>query len=150
MPTGVYIRTEEHKKHQSNAMRGKPSGMKNKHHSNETKKNMSLNRCGVKHPRYGKRHTKETKEKISKSHWKGGRKLSTARQTAVRKQFGFIPLNSCDQDGWVGHHIDFNYVIFIPEELHKSVWHSVIKNINMNLINDKVYEWFMEYYFGGL
>jgi len=78
--------------------------------------------------------------------WRGGSKLRYARSHAKRKQFGFIPLNDCSIDGWVGHHLDLNYVIFIPEELHKSVFHSIIKNINMDIINDKVYEWFIEYY----
>ncbi len=78
--------------------------------------------------------------------YKGGSKLSNARQRNKRRRRGFIPLNSCDVDGWVGHHLDFNYVIFIPEELHKSVWHSVTKNRNMDIINDKVYDWFVRYY----
>jgi len=79
--------------------------------------------------------------------WKGGRNLSNARQHAKRKRsLGFIPLNDCREDGWVGHHIDYDYVIYIPEELHKSVWHSVTKDINMNIINDKVYEWFVSVY----
>lgn len=83
--------------------------------------------------------------------WKGGKKLakkkSNAKRKAIRKQFGFIPLNSPLIDGWVAHHIDWGYVIFIPEGLHKSVYHSVTKNINMNIINDKVYDWFINYYF---
>ena len=78
--------------------------------------------------------------------WKGGKKIARAKEDAKRKQFGFIPLNDCEVDGWVGHHLDLNYVIFIPEELHKSTYHSVTKNINMNIINDKVYEWFIKYY----
>lgn len=97
--------------------------------------------------------SEKTKQKMSDGQrgeknngWKGGKKLSNARHSAARRWFGFIPLNNCDVDGWVGHHIDYEHVIFIPEELHKSVWHSVLKNINMDIINDKVYEWFIVYY----
>lgn len=80
------------------------------------------------------------------SHWKGGSKISLAKSNARRKQRGFIPLNSCEVDGWVGHHLDLDYVVYIPEELHRSIWHSVIKDINMDIINDRTYEWFVDYY----
>lgn len=113
--------TEERKKQHSECMKGKPSPYKGR---------------GANSGSFKLGHG-----------WKGGPKLSDARHTASRKQFGFIPLNDCDVDGWVGHHIDWNYVIYIPEELHKSVYHSVSKNINMDIINDKVYDWFTEYYF---
>jgi len=72
------------------------------------------------------------------------------KHNAVRREMGFIPLNDCSIDGWVGHHLDLDYVIFIPEELHTSTYHSVTKDINMNIINDKVYEWFVDYYFKGV
>lgn len=79
--------------------------------------------------------------------WKGGIRLTRTKNKAKRKRLlGFIPLNECKKDCWVGHHIDYNYVIYIPKEIHKSVWHSVTKDKNMNKINDKVYEWFIKYY----
>ncbi len=83
------------------------------------------------------------------NNYRGGKKCSAARHASHRKQFGFIPLNECLVDGWVGHHIDWNYVIFIPEKLHKSIYHSVTKDVNMDIINDKVYDWFVEYYLKG-
>ena len=129
------------------------------------------NSRGKTNPSYGKPCSEKTKQKLRECHkgkhysqstefkrgemsdekhpgWKGGKKLKIFRQHASRRQLGYILLNSPEVDGWVGHHLDYNYVIFIPEELHKSVRHSVTKNRNMNIINDKVYEWFVEYYFG--
>lgn len=79
-------------------------------------------------------------------HWKGGHKVAMARARTIRRQFGFIPLNECRDDGWEGHHIDKDHVLFIPAKLHKSIYHSIVKNINMDIINDKVYEWFINEY----
>ena len=102
------------------------------------------------------------KTEFKKGHgFKGGRKealkryglsfkgkITIQKKNALHRGLGHIHLNSREVDGWVGHHIDYNYVIFIPEELHKSVsGHSVIRNRKMDIINDKVYDWFVEYYF---
>jgi len=175
MTRGKYIRTEKIKKKNSDSKKGKSNGCEGKHHSEKTKNLMSLNHpdvSGDKNPNYGKPRSDEIKLKISKTkierglskgtnnsmygvhiygkdspHWKGGKKLSNIRAATKRRElFGFIPLNNPEIDGWVGHHLDLNYVIFIPEEVHKSIYHSVTKNINMDIINDKVYEWFIEYY----
>jgi len=83
--------------------------------------------------------------------WRGGAKLRWARANQKRRHglFGFIPLNNPEVDGWVAHHIDYDYVIFIPYELHHSIWHSIVKDINMDIINDKIYKWFIEYYLKG-
>lgn len=110
----------------------------------------------------GLKRTKETCDKISGSkkgksqpsgknahNYKGGRKLADARHKASRRGLGHIFLNDCEFDGWVGHHIDYNYVIFCPLEVHLSVLgHSVIKDRKMDEINTKVYEWFVGYYLG--
>lgn len=147
MPAGIYIRTEKIRRKNSESNKGK-------HLSPQTefKKNQIPHNKGISP-------SNQTREKMSDSHrgkymggnhsnWKGGKKLKYARAHAKRRNlFGFIPLNNCEVDGWVGHHLDYNYVIYIPEELHKSVYHSITKDINMDTINDKVYEWFINYYF---
>jgi thiamine kinase-like enzyme len=51
-----------------------------------------------------------------------------------RRQFGFIPLNEFFE-GSVFHHLDLNYGIYMPEEIHKSIPHSVLRNYNMDEIN---------------
>ncbi len=136
-------KSEEHKKKIRDSNIGK-------YRSEETKQNMKKNRpdfSGEKNGMYDKKHKLESINKMSEAHWKGGKKLSNARHTAKRRQLGFIPLNHQEFYNWVGHHIDHDYIIYIPEELHKSVYHNREKNINMDLINDKVYDWFIGYYF---
>ena len=123
-----------------------------KHHTKESKQKISNSMTGNKHHMFGKHHTKETKQKISNSlkgiknpQWKGGTKLSKARKNAKRRKlFGFIPHNK-PQENFHGHHLDFNHVIFIPQELHMSIPHSVINDKNMDLINNVVCDWYLEY-----
>ena len=67
--------------------------------------------------------------------WKGGSDASSARTLKKHKEFGFIPLNE-RFIGCEAHHIDKEFVIYIPKEMHKSIWHSVIKDINMDKINN--------------
>lgn len=61
-------------------------------------------------------------------------KIAHKKHNSKRREFDFIPLNN-PFIGSEAHHIDANYVIYIPEEIHKSIWHSVTKNINMDEIN---------------
>ena len=58
---------------------------------------------------------------------------------AKRRQFGFIPLNSYFT-GSEGHHIDRQRVIYIPQELHKSISHGLLQNRNMEAINARALE----------
>jgi hypothetical protein len=149
-------KTKEYKLKQSKNSSGKNNGMYNKHHTKETKLKMSKSKenmyNGNKNPMYGKHHTEETKRKQSESLlgekspcWKGGRKLSKAKTEAKRRKlFGFISHNKPQKD-FHGHHIDFNHVIFIPKELHMSISHSVTNDINMDLINDAVCDWYLKF-----
>lgn len=59
---------------------------------------------------------------------------------AKRKEFGYIELNESFV-GSVGHHIDREFVLHIPKELHQSIKHSVITGEHMAEINDKAIEW---------
>lgn len=51
-------------------------------------------------------------------------RLSNRKRISVRRYLGFIPLNK-PLKGYEGHHISENFVIFIPKELHKSIWHNI-------------------------
>jgi len=51
-------------------------------------------------------------------------KLSNREKISKRRHLGFIPLNK-PLKGYEGHHISENFVIFIPKELHKSIWHNI-------------------------
>ena len=57
---------------------------------------------------------------------------------AKRKLFGFIPLNKYFL-GAEGHHINYNYVIYIPEKIHKSIWHCLASGVGMDKINKKAF-----------
>jgi hypothetical protein len=43
--------------------------------------------------------------------------------------------------GSEGHHIDKENVIYVPKELHRSVFHNNFTGRNMNIINNLVFEW---------
>ena len=51
-----------------------------------------------------------------------------------RHDLGFFPLNNYFE-GSCAHHISRNFVIYIPEELHKSIWHCLWTGKNMDAIN---------------
>lgn len=118
-------------------------------HTEEWKQNHSKKMKGF-------RHTNEAKEKIRKANkkrligeknptWKGGRKLASARNKSKRRQLECIPLNDCE-NGWVGHHMDKKHVLYIPEELHKSQWHTQRNQDSMDKINKLVIDWYICYY----
>lgn len=140
-----YVKT--HGRCNSCAKSGKNHPMFGKHPTEETKDKISKANSGENHPMFGQ--TGENNPMFGKTgknnpHWKGGKKLSRARNSAKRRElFGFIPHNK-PQNNFHGHHLDFNHVIFIPVELHRSVWHSVVKNINMCLINNAVCDWYLK------
>ena len=51
-----------------------------------------------------------------------------------RRGMGFKPLNK-SFEGSVAHHLDETYVVYIPEELHRSVWHCLETDEGMEKIN---------------
>lgn len=68
------------------------------------------------------------------------RKKRDKKHKAKHRQLGFIPLNKWFTDS-EAHHIDFEYVVFIPKELHTSIRHNIWTGKNMNDINAKVFDW---------
>lgn len=129
--------------------------------NNILRRTLSESHIGIPNNQFGLKRSKKTIQQLSNSHiglnkgkdngnYRGGMELARIRQRAKRESFGFghISLNRREKNDWVGHHIDKEYVIYIPNELHKSTRHSIQKNINMNLINDEVYKWVMNYYLG--
>ena len=143
--------SEEHKRKVSESHKGK-------HHIEETKRKMSESRKGIffseEHRRKiseanSRRHlSEETKRKISRARWKGGKKLTDARIRARRKrELGFVPLNECDANitGFVGHHLDRELVLFIPGDLHNSIWHSLKNQQTMDRINTAAISWYLNW-----
>lgn len=79
-------------------------------------------------------HPKEINERVKTQRKTPAGKEVQHRQRAKRRQLGFIPLN-CFFDGAEAHHIDYEHVIFISMELHRSVSHDIWQNRNMDTIN---------------
>lgn len=63
-----------------------------------------------------------------------GKAVMAKRQAKRKRELGYNALNAWFE-GADGHHIGREYVIYIPKELHRSIKHSVLKNINMKSIN---------------
>jgi hypothetical protein len=62
------------------------------------------------------------------------------REHAKRRELGFTPLNK-PFEGCVGHHIDKDHVVYIPEEVHQSIPHSVFTGWGMKEINALAMGW---------
>jgi len=117
MPKGVYIKTEEHKKHLGEALRGRIFSEEWRNHLSESHKGKGEAQRGEKNP-----------------NWKGGTKEWLKRGKYKRRQLGFVPLNDYFE-GADAHHIDKVYVIYIPKEIHQSIRHNVFTGKNMKEIN---------------
>ena len=77
-----------------------------------------------------KKWQKENPEKYAIICKKHARKSSARR----RRDLGYTPVNKMEA-GEVGHHVDKNLVVYIPENLHKSIVHSQKNLRSMKEIN---------------
>lgn len=105
--------------------------------SEEGKKNMSEAHKGIPLSEEHRRHLSEAnigKMGEKSSAWKGGIKISRRKSKSKRRSFDFVPLNEFFE-GAVAHHLDQVYIVYIPKEVHRSIYHSVLKDINMDIIN---------------
>ena len=59
-----------------------------------------------------------------------------SRREGHRRQrnLGFIPLNNYFK-GSAAHHLDRNYIVYIPEEVHRSIYHCLETGVGMEEIN---------------
>lgn len=112
---------------------------------------------GDKNAMYGKTHSKEARQKISKNHanvsgknnpmygtngktnhnWKGGRQLASARNRSKRHNFldsNPIFLNKPFKDS-NAHHVNTTYIIHIPKNIHNSMYHRQRDGMGMHNIN---------------
>lgn len=102
MPIGIYKRTEEHNRKNSEAHKGQIPWIKGKKHSEESKQKMSKNSKGEKHYFWSKIHSKETKRKNSEAHkdnkncnWKGDKAGSRAIHKWVEERKGKANSHKC-------------------------------------------------------
>jgi len=80
----------------------------------------------------------ETRAKIGEANWRGGRKVASHKDNSKRRKMGFVPLNK-PFIGCEGHHVDKEQVIYMPKELHQSIYHRQSDGRGMAKINAIAY-----------
>jgi hypothetical protein len=73
-------------------------------------------------------------DKWRKAHPDRVREGKKRRNDKRDRSLDFISLNKYFE-GADAHHLDKTYVIYIPQEVHQSIRHSVLRNKNMDEIN---------------
>lgn len=71
------------------------------------------------------------------------------KMNAKRRDLGSIELNNPFDDS-EGHHIDENYIIHIPKELHRSIYHNLKTGEGMEEINEVAFRYITEEVFDKL
>lgn len=89
--------------------------------------------------KYNQKYYQKNKEELLKHNREydqtlNGKQIRGKIRSKRRKIFNFNPLNVYFESSHA-HHINFKDVIYIPEELHRNVGHSLQNNINMESIN---------------
>lgn len=93
---------------------------------------------------YRKTHTKEIKDYMKEYLKTKNGILSKKKHYHKRyRELGFISLNDWEAGtpDSEGHHLDKINVIYIPEELHKSISHNVYTGKNMDTINLRAWDY---------
>ena len=85
---------------------------------------------------------KQQKRQWEKEHPEREKETDLRHFNKRKRNLDFIPLNKCFEDS-VAHHIDLKHVIYIPEELHKSIYHDLIRGTNMHIINGLAVEYLL-------
>ena len=91
------------------------------------------------HLEHHKKCNKERLKRWRKTHrekWNA----QSRRRYARRRGLGCVELNVYFK-GSHGHHIDRQYIVYIPMELHNSIPHNVRTGHNMDKINTVVFKW---------
>ena len=77
---------------------------------------------------------------IWKANNQGKMTVYQRKAEAKRRAFGFHPLNKFFE-GSDAHHLNQSDVVYIPQELHRSVWHSQTTGQGMEQINALAMTW---------
>jgi len=103
-----------------------------KKHSNESKLKISLNHAdvsGTNNPNYGKGLFGK-----DNGRYNGGKRLRKERALLKRRGLKFNPINTPISDDEVAHHLTTEYVAFIPAFLNKG-YHNIHTGKNMDEVN---------------
>ena len=117
-------------KHWNYGNKGKLNSQYGISRSNKTKQKISNNHAdfkGKKNPNYGNNNLIGS----NNPNWKGG--IAGVR-THLMNESACIKLNT-KIEGFEGHHILSNIIIYLPKYIHRSIWHDLKNNKNMKEIN---------------
>jgi hypothetical protein len=89
---------------------------------------------------YYQNHPEQVAEKQKRYRKTPAGKEADKRGYDKHRKLGFKPINEYFE-GSEGHHIDKERIIYIPKELHKSIWHNLNTGQGMVEINFKVMQW---------
>lgn len=146
---GTYVRTEEIRAKISAAGKGRilsPETRVKMSVANKGKQISLEQRAKISATLMGHPMSLETRAKMSAAEkgrtlpkrWRGGHKVSIHRANAKRRALGFVPLNkpfvACE-----GHHVDNEQVIYMPKELHRSIYHRQTDGRGMGQMNAIAY-----------
>jgi predicted transcriptional regulator len=123
-------------------------GNKGKIRSPEARTNMSISakKRGISPETRGKMRTSLTGRSLSPEHrvniglghWKGGRSVTIRKFHARRRLLGFVALNELFP-GAEAHHVDNEQIIYLPHDLHRSIYHRQTDGYGMAKINAVAY-----------
>lgn len=123
-------------------------------------RNAHIEECKIRHKRYAEEHHDAVLEKqrkryalhradcinavraYRKKHPEAARIYNMRHSTKHDRNLGFIPINQWF-NGSEGHHLDREHIIFIPKEIHRSVFHNIWTGYNMDRINDAAIAWYI-------
>ena len=84
-------------------------------------------------------HEKQWREQ-NKDRW---HEIAKKHNFKRKRRLGFVPLNK-PFEGSDAHHICLTFVIYIPREIHKSIYHNVWTGKNMDKINALAFDYLLE------
>jgi len=90
-------------------------------------------------------HREEIKKQNKRYPQTSAGKKAMKKSKAHRRQLDFNPLNEYFE-GSEAHHINTKDVVYIPKELHRSIWHNVWTGENMNIINAQAVQFLLGNY----
>jgi hypothetical protein len=94
------------------------------------------------HPEWKEKYWKENRKTLLEKNkqWIKDHPEWKKAKDAKRRNLGSIPFNKYFV-GSEAHHIDKDHIVYIPKELHTSIWHCLETGKGMFEINAKAFEW---------
>jgi len=96
---------------------------------------------------YRRKYYQEHKKEISihdREYYQNHPEVQAKHNAKRRRHLGYVPINK-HFDGSHGHHVDKDRAVYIPADLHRSVYHNVFTGQGMAEINTLVSDWINEH-----